>query len=516
MMTVHESVRVRMAPSPTGLFNLGGARTALFNWLFAKKHGGKFIVRIEDTDIQRSKREYEENILESLQWLGLEWDEGPQYADERGSLNAQMNADTISVNQCSNQRKSAYRGDYGPYRQSERLDIYEEYLKKLLSEKKAYFCFCSKEQLDAEKQAMQAQGLASKYSGHCASLGEEEAEQKRKKGEKSVIRLRIPQAEVEFHDLIRGKIKFDASLMGDIVIARDLQSPLYGFAVVIDDALMKISHVLRGEEHISNTPGQILLQKALGFTEPHYAHLPLILGKDRKKLSKRYMDTSLFEYKKQGYVPEALVNFIAFLGWHPKDEKEIFTLDELVKEFDLKRVQKAGAVFNPEKLDWLNGQYIKRLTIEELIARLEPFLLEKNIAASEEFLKKIVEAERDRMKTLKDFFVLTDFFFKLPDYEANLLVWKQEPVSNIKTILEKAFGIIKNIGAENFERVQLFASLDDLVNEYGRGAVFWPLRVAVSGKSASPDPLVIMEILGKDETVRRIGIAKDKIESLIA
>ena len=483
MMTVHESVRVRMAPSPTGLFNLGGARTALFNWLFAKKHGGTFIVRIEDTDIQRSKKEYEENILESMRWLGLDYDEGP----DKG-------------------------GQFGPYRQSERLDIYEEYLKKLLSQKRAYFCFCSKEQLDAEKQVMQAQGLAPKYSGHCASLGEEEAEQKRKQGETSVIRFRIPQVEVEFHDLIRGKIKFDASLTGDIVIARNLRSPLFGFAVVIDDAKMKISHVIRGEDLLSTTPSQILLQQALGFTEPHYAHLPLILGKDRKKLSKRYLDTSLFEYKKQGYVPEALVNFIAFLGWHPKDEKEIFTLEELVQEFDLKRVQKAGAIFNPEKLDWLNGQYIKRFTTEELIGRLEPFLQEKNIVAPEECLKKIVEAERDRMKTLQDFFILTDFFFKLSDYEANLLIWKTEPASNIKIILEKAFEIIKNIGAENFERTQLFASFDDLVNDYGRGAVFWPLRVAVSGKSASPDPLVIMEILGKDETERRIDIALRKVK----
>ena len=482
-----EPVRVRYAPSPTGLFNLGGARTALSNWLFAKKEGGKFILRIEDTDTQRSKREYEENILESLRWFGLDWDEGPDIG-----------------------------GPFEPYRQSDRLDIYENYLKNLLSQKKAYYCFCSKEQLETEKQAMLAQGLAPKYNGHCASLSEKETEERAKKGESSVIRFQVPQVEIEFHDVIRGKIKFDASLIGDIVIARNLRSPLFSFSVVIDDAAMKISHVIRGEDLLPTTPSQILLQKTLGFNELRYAHLPLILGQDRKKLSKRYMDTSLFEYKKQGYLPEALVNFIALLGWHPKGEKEILTLDELVKEFDLKRVQKAGAIFNPEKLDWFNGQYIKRLTVDKLVEKLKPLLEENGISSSDDFLKKVAEAERDRMKTLQDFFILTDFFFELPDYDANLLIWKTEPISTIKIVLGKAFEIIKNIEVGEFERQKLFTSLDNLVSEYGRGAVFWPLRVAVSGKSASPDPLVIMEILGKDETERRIGIAASKIKLLIA
>lgn len=485
-------VRVRMAPSPTGHWHLGGARTALFNWLYARQHGGVFVLRVEDTDKARSLREYEIEIVETLKWLNLDWDEGPDWQNKNGEW--------VSLS----------RGAYGPYRQSERTEIYRNYLEKLIKEHKAYYCYCTKEDLEAERQSMLAAGLAPKYSGHCREITKPPANR-----EPQVIRFRIPETKVEFKDLIRGSMSFDASLFGDTVIAKDLDSPLYNFAVAIDDELMCISHILRGEEHISNTSKQILFQRALGFKEPIYGHLPLILAADRSKLSKRYAESSILKYRQEGYLPEAIVNFLGLLGWHPKDEKEMFTLDELVREFDLKRVQKAGAVFNAEKLDWLNGQYIKRLSIEEFVELLKPFLREKNIAVPEEFVKKIAEAERDRMKTFRDFFVLTDFFFTLPDYDANLLIWKNEPVSRIKTVLEKISETIKNIESENFKREKLLDSLDGIVNEYGRGAVFWPFRAAVSGKSASPDPLVIAEILGKDETSRRIAVALNKINSLI-
>src|SRR3989338_1267749 len=298
-----QSIRVRIAPSPTGFLHIGTARTALFNWLFAKKEGGLFVLRVEDTDLERSDSKYERDIIENLEWLGLVWDEGPLAAPEN----------KIGELPFSSQSPK-YKGDFGPYRQSERLDVYEKHLKKLLDENLAYYCYCSKEELEAERQSMLAQGLPPRYSGKCRA--------KPKSGENlQLIRFKVSEAKLSFTDLIRGKIAFDTSLIGDIAIAKDLKSPLYNFAVVIDDYEMKISHVIRGEDHIANTPKQILLQKALGFSLPQYAHLPLILDSDRSKMSKRYLATSIKDYRDQGYLPEALVNFMALLGWHPAPEK---------------------------------------------------------------------------------------------------------------------------------------------------------------------------------------------------
>ncbi len=299
-----KEIRVRFAPSPTGYFHIGSARTVLFNWLFVRHNKGKFILRVEDTDTKRSKPEYEKDILDGIKWLGLEWDEGPDIG-----------------------------GPFGPYRQSERLNIYEIYLKKLLDEEKAYYCFCSKEQLEEDRQGMMAQGLAPKYTGRCRHINREDAEKRIKNGESSVIRFKTPEVEVEFNDLIRGKIKFDASLIGDIIIAKSVKEPLYNFAVVIDDALMKITHIIRGEDHVSNTPKQMLLAAAMGFETPIFAHLPLILSTDRRKMSKRFDDVALDEYKVKGYSPEAVLNFIAFLGWHPVEEKDVMSREELIKEF---------------------------------------------------------------------------------------------------------------------------------------------------------------------------------------
>ena len=298
------TVRVRIAPSPTGFLHLGTARTALFNYLFAKKYQGRFIVRIEDTDLERSKPEFEKAILEGLKWLGIEWTEGPDLG-----------------------------GEYGPYRQSEREDFYEKYTKKLLTEKKAYFCFCSKKDLEAQRQYLLSIGKPPRYSGKCVNLSEKEVERNLKEGKNYVIRFKVHPQNVEFEDLIRGKIKFDTSLMGDFVIAKDLKSPLYNYACVMDDYEMKISHVIRGEDHISNTPKQILIYKAFQISPPLFAHLPLILGPDRTKLSKRHGAVSISQYKKEGYLAESLVNFMAFLGWNPGTEREIYSLSSLVKEF---------------------------------------------------------------------------------------------------------------------------------------------------------------------------------------
>ncbi|MBC7074377.1 glutamate--tRNA ligase, partial [Candidatus Parcubacteria bacterium] len=323
-------IRVRFAPSPTGYLHIGGVRTALFNFLFAKKNQGVFILRIEDTDKERSKKEYEENIMESLRWLGIEWDEGP----DKG-------------------------GPFGPYRQSERGEFYKKYLQKLLNEGKAYYCFCTKEELEAERQYLLSLGQAPRYSGKCRNLPKEVVEKNLKEKKESVIRLKVEPQKVVFFDLIRGKIEVEAELLGDFVIAKSLTEPLYNFACVVDDYEMKITHVIRGEEHISNTPKQILIQKALGFPQPQYAHLPLILAPDRSKLSKRHGAVSVWEYKKMGYLPEALLNFLAFLGWNPGTNREIYSLSALIKDFSLERIQKSGAVFNQKKLDFLNGFYIR-------------------------------------------------------------------------------------------------------------------------------------------------------------
>lgn len=494
-----KEIRVRFAPSPTGPLHIGGVRTTLFNWLFAKNQGGKFILRIEDTDILRSEKKYEKDIIGGLTWVGLNWDEGPA---------------SFSPGE------KDYIGDYGPYRQSERLGIYEKYLRQLLDENKGYWCFCSKELLELDRQAMLAQGLAPKYSGRCRSLKSEEVEKRQKNKRSAVIRFKTPEVEVEFNDIIRGRVKFDASLMGDIVIAKSLKEPLYNFSAVVDDALMKISHVIRGEEHLSNTPKQILIQKALGFKDIKYAHAPLILAPDRSKLSKRQLETSLDDCRKEGYLPDALINFLALLGWHPVDDREILSRDELIKKFDLKRVQKAGAVFNIDKLEWLNAQYIKMMSSADLVKYLKDFIPGKWLK-NKEFLSKIIDLERGRIKKLTDFKEFADFFFELPAYEAELLFWPRPvlkgtpPIgdtSKIKTNLKLLTEEINKVLKADFNKINLEKAVMPLAEVWGRGELLWPLRVALSGKVASPGPFEIMEILGKNVTLKRLKIALNKLK----
>lgn len=478
-------IRVRFAPSPTGHFHIGGARVALNNFLFARHHNGKFILRIEDTDQERSKKEFEKEIYESLKWLKLKWDEGPVDFEK---LNKEV-------------------GEYGPYRQSQRTKIYKKYLEKLLEEKKAYWCYCTKEELEAERSAMLADGLVPKYSGRCRHLFSAPPNKK-----PQTIRFIVPETRIEFKDMIRGKIKFDTSQFGDFVIAKNLESPLYNFAAVIDDYKMQITHIIRGEDHITNTPKQILIQRALGFPEVNYAHLPLILNPDRSKLSKRFTETSLLFYKDEGYLPEAMINFLILLGWHPKNEKEIFSLEELIQEFDLKRVQKSGAIFNEEKLNWFNAKYIRSMTIEELVFRTMPILEKHNIKTTQEFLIKVLNTERERLKTLKDIINLGGFFFELKDYHPNLLIWKNSSATKTKSALETIFNILQNIDDKNFERTVILNKLNDLVNGgYSRGEIFWSLRVALSGLESSPDPIEIMEVIGKNESLNRIKIALKKL-----
>ncbi len=440
-------------------------------------------MRIEDTDLERSDKKFEKDIMENLKWLGLDWDEGPVAAatGQRSKIKGQM-----------------YVGDCGPYRQSERLETYKKYINRLLDQKLAYYCFCTPEELEEQRQAMLVQGLAPKYSGKCSALSAIITKKNLAVQKSHIIRFRVPQTTVTFKDIIRGPISFDASLIGDIAIAKDPEIPLYNFAVVVDDYEMEISHVIRGEDHVANTPKQILLQKALEFPQPEYAHLPLILDPDRHKMSKRYSAVSVAEYRNQGYLPEAMINFMALLGWHPGPvtpkgfEREIFSLQELIQEFNLERVQKAGAVFNIEKLNWINAQYIKKLSDKEL-AKMLNF---KNL--------KVIALAKDRMKNLSDFHELADWAIKLPDYSADLLIWKQTSKEVIKENLRRALEIL-----ESGERNDLMK----LAEERGRGEVLWPVRAALSGKDASPGPLEMIEALGKKEAIKRLKIAIKKLES---
>ncbi|MDP3947337.1 MAG: glutamate--tRNA ligase [bacterium] len=464
-----KEVRVRIAPSPTGPLHFGTARTALVNWLFARALGGAFILRIEDTDLERSDKKYEAEIIDGLRWLGIEWDEEP-------------------------------------VRQSDRLDIYEKHLKRLLDEGKAYYCYCAKKDLEDERQAMMAQGLAPKYSGRCRNRADTLGTKP------ELIRFRMPEAEASFHDMIRGKITFDAALFGDIAIAKNLRAPLYNFAVVVDDHETRISHVIRGEEHIANTPKQLLLQAALGFTHPEYGHLPLILSPNRSKMSKRYAETALLNYREAGYLPEAIINFIVLLGWHPSEEnREIFSREELVKVFDIKRVQKAGAVFNQEKLDWLNSQYIRTLADMELVRRLEPLLAARGLVWDEKLLTKVVAIEKSRAKTLADIITNGELYFSLPDYAVMLLVWQSTPLSTIREHLTHLFTMLKDAPESEFTAPALTARIMPYAEEKGRGGVLWPFRVALSGRQASPGPFELAAALGKEETLRRLGFALQKL-----
>jgi len=460
-----QEIRVRIAPSPTGPLHLGTARTALFNYLFTKKNKGKFILRIEDTDIERSDKKYEKDIIDNLDWLGLKRDEGP-------NKDSPLDTKGLSL-----------------YRQSQRTKIYQKYIEKLLDSGQAFWCDHTKEELEKEKKEQMKKKEAPRHI--CNHKG---------KTKKGIIRFHCPDKKIAFNDLIRGKLEFDGGLLGDISIAKDKNIPLYNFAAAIDDVEMKISHVIRGEDHISNTPKQILIQEALKLTSPQFAHLPLILGPDKSKLSKRHGAVSIDWYKKEGYLPEAIINFMVLLGWNPGTEKEIFSLKELIKEFSLERVQKGGAIFNLERLNWINGQYIRKMDLGELTKKCLVYLPQKT---DFDYAKKIVGLEQERLKKLSEIGELTKFFFldKL-DYPVELLIWKKMTIKQVKNnldILEKTLSKMSKFDQKSLER-----TLMSLTKKYGSGELLWPLRVALTGQKASPGPFEIAEILGKEKTLKRV------------
>lgn len=473
------SVKVRFAPSPTGNLHLGGARTALFNFVFAKKNKGVFILRIEDTDQKRSQKEFVDNILESLSWLGLNWDEGPVY-------------------------------------QSERVSLYQKVIEELLQKNKAYRCFCSKEELEQKRLAQITQGIAPRYDRSCANLSQEEVNQKISQRLPYVIRLRVPDQILVFKDYLRGEIKFDLSLIGDFVIAKSETEPLFHLSTPVDDYYQGITHIIRGADHISNTPKQIMIYKAMGWKLPIYAHIPLLLGETGGKLSKRQGAKSILDYRQEGYLPEAIINFLILLGWHPKGDQEIISLPEIIEQFELEKVEKRACVLNIKKLVFLNRFYLRKkesAKILDLINKdsyfqdISDFI--KQSPYSQENIIKIIELGKERANTLREIFQSVNFFFNDFDYDKELLRWDNYSLDEIKASLEKTFKTLSLINEDQFKSSYLKQILDSLSED--KGYIYWPLRVALTGLQASPPPIEIMEILSKKTTLKFIERAINKL-----
>ncbi|MFA5174867.1 MAG: glutamate--tRNA ligase [Patescibacteria group bacterium] len=492
----------RFAPSPTGYLHIGGLRTALYSYLIAKQNNGKFLLRIEDTDRERFVADGVLNILKSLYWAGIIPDEG-----------VKLDCESI-VGECA----ATQEGDRGPYIQSERLEIYQKYADELIEKGFAYYCFCAQERLEELRKKQQENKQATGYDGHCREIDIKEAKNKIANGEKYVVRMKMPKNGVTiFQDLIRGEVSFKNELVDDQIILKSDGFPTYHLAVVVDDHLMGITHIIRGEEWLSSVPKHIQLYKYFGWEPPKFAHLPLLLNSDKSKLSKRQGDVSVSDYIKKGYLPEALINFVAFLGWNPGGEKELFSLDEFAKEFSLEKVGKAGAVFNPQKLDWYNQQYIRRLAPREFVARALPFLADGKLFTEpkieneehEKRLEKILGLERERITTLSELPEMIRFAFELPDYESELLVWKKSSAEEAKSALSEVKEYLNKFSVQEWTKNNLEQKTGEWIKEkgYGNGVVLWPLRVSLSGQKDSPGPFEIMDALGKEESIIRLETA---------
>ena len=479
--------RIRFAPSPTGHLHIGGLRTALFNYLFARKEGGVFILRIEDTDEERSTRASTDAIFDGMLWAGLNWDEGP-FPD--GSV----------------------KGNFPPYFQAARWQqgIYQKFTDQLLAKGQAYKCYCTPKELEDMRAQAVAEKRPPRYDGRCRCLTPQAAQKFEAEGRKPVVRFKMPtEGETVFNDLIRGDVSFANKDLYDLVIQKTSGIPTYNFAAVIDDHLMEISHVIRGDDHISNTPAQLRIYAALGWAPPVMAHLSMIHGPDGTKLSKRHGDTSVIEYKKQGYLPAALINYLALLGWSTPDSQQIFAPGELEQKFDISGCQKSPAVFDPVKLLWMNGEYLRAMTAQQLYSAAKPFIDAEGVAhgADEEYLKKIIMLEQEKYKTLKEIPDLISFFFTEKvqfDEEAVNKVFGQETA---KTALEATIKLYEDLA--DFTEHPLEAAARRAAQENGlkAGQVFHPVRVAVSGRTNGPTLFKMLEYMGKDMVLKRMRAA---------
>lgn len=487
---ISDIIRTRFAPSPTGYLHVGGLRTALYNYLFAKKNNGKFILRIEDTDRARYVEGAVENLTSTLTWAGLNFDEG-----------------------------AGTSGDFGPYLQSQRINIYKEYADQLIKENKAYYCFCSQQRLSELRKKLEKEGLQAKYDKHCLNLPKEEIEKKLAEKESYVVRLNVlPNQNIFVNDAIRGKVEFNSDTVDDQVLIKSDGYPTYHLANVVDDQLMKITHVIRGEEWLSSTPKHILLYDYLGWEKPVFAHLPLLLNQDRSKLSKRQGDVAVEDYRSKGYLKEALINFVALLGWTAGDDREFYYLNELVESFSLQRVNKSGAVFNIEKLNWLNAEHLRKKDNSEILKLLKEEIAQSKYQEktySDDYLLKIIEAMKERVSFVREYIEKSPYFFEAPEeYDKTVISkrWKDKSTELMKKLIEK-YTILQNPSKEDYEK-----ALKEITTglEVGNGQLIHPLRLAVSGMGVGPGVFDILDIIGKEETIKRINRAIETIPEILS
>jgi glutamyl-tRNA synthetase len=493
-MTSERPFRVRMAPSPTGPLHIGTARTSLYNFLAARHVDGTYVLRIEDTDTARSTVEFERDIIDNLHWLGISWDEGPQVAG----------GDDV--------------GPHGPYRQSQRMELYAREAHRLLESGAAYHCWCTPDELEAVRRDQEARKEPPRYNRRCLSLADAERAAFEAEDRPSVIRFRVEPEKIRFDDLVRGEVEFDNELLGDFVIVRNDGVPLYHFVVVVDDEAMEITHVIRGEDHLSNTPKHVALIRALGYREPRFGHIPLILNPDRSKMSKRKSQTSMTAYREEGYLPEAMVNFLAFLGWSPGTEEEIFSLDELVERFEVERVHKGGAIFDRDRLDHLNGVYIRSMTDEQLALRLRRWIPE---AIPDTDLLRLVPLVKERLVKLGDVHPLVAFVWEPDDvvaswYGPELLVPKKADPDTARLALERGRAVLLDLDEADFSADVLEQRCREAADDAAMkpGVFFTPLRVAVTGRTVSPPLFDSLELVGRDRALARIQTALGKLAEI--
>jgi len=507
-------IRTRFAPSPTGFVHIGSLRTALFSFLFARHHKGAHVLRVEDTDQSRKVEGSIENLLRVMQTMKIEFDEGFYLKDDG---------------------KVGERGEHGPYLQSERLSYYHKYANQLLGSKKAYYCFCSEERLEELRKEQIALKKPPMYDRLCRNLSPEEIEKRmeefKSQNKNPVVRFAMPlEGTTEIHDLVYGKIIYDNKLLDDQVILKSDGFPTYHLAVVVDDHYMKITHVIRGEEWIPSTPKHLLIYQALGWEPTLFAHLPLITNPDKTKLSKRQGDVSVEDFLNKGFLPEALLNFVAFLGWNPKTEKEIFSLDELISEFEISHINKSSAVLDLNKLEWLNGHYIREMDSKALTEKLIPFWEHDGVEIKKyemEYLEAIANLEKDRLKKLSEIGERTKYFFQTPEYESKLLIWKKRSgaesasggsdTTKTRQALKDLAILFENLEESNLNIQTLEENIKQMISNkgYDNGSVLWPLRVALTGMEKSPGPFEVANILslglGKEEIIKRIDKAIEKL-----